>query len=459
MPSLKNRIALVYLVTTSILLSLVYVSIYFSATKILYSHYDDDLRAEFDEVSSSMSIQEGTVYVLAQPEWTEREHGEVTVSPVFLQATDSNGKTLRNSPNLRDSRLTFLSGRNDTLVVTAELGSTWIRQIQGPLYSREGILEGYLLIGMGIAETELLLSYLKWIMLVSFPLMVGVIVFISRVFGGSIVRPVTALMLTADRISRENLQERVPLPKRADELQRLSATVNDLLDRLQEVILREQSFAADAAHELRTPLAVLKGTIEVLIRQPREPKQYEKKLRYCIVEIDRMSGLVDQLLLVARYESRKSDLKPITIDVAEIVAGVLERLEPITRTKRMSFRLSFCDRSTVVSSPLLLNTVLENVLSNAIKYSPEGSQVAVEVADSDRTINFSVTDKGSGLTPEQIDKIFDRFYRAESATNQHSGGFGLGLALVRRLCVLLGIKISIVSNPGRGTTFLLEIPK
>ena len=124
MPSLKNRIALVYLVTTSILLSLVYLAIYFSASKILYSHYDDELRAEFDEVSSSMSIQDGTVYVLAQPEWTEREHGEVTVSPVFLQATDSSGKTLRNSPNLRDSRLTFLSGRNDTLVATAELGST-----------------------------------------------------------------------------------------------------------------------------------------------------------------------------------------------------------------------------------------------------------------------------------------------------------------------------------------------
>ncbi len=279
MPSLKNRIALVYLATTGILVGLVYVIIYVSASKILYSHYDEDLKAEFGEVGGSMSIQDGRVFVLAEPDWTEREHGEATVAPVLLQANDAHGAVLRTSPNLRDTRLQFHAGRADTFVVSQNLGNTWIRQIQGPLVNRDGVLEGYLLVGMGIAEAKHLLDDLMWIMLLSFPVMVGVILVISRAFGASIVRPIVSLMSTADRISRENLEERVPLPNDHGELRQLSSTVNNLLDRLQELIVREQTFAADAAHELRTPLAVIKGTLEVLIRQPREPKHYEEKLR------------------------------------------------------------------------------------------------------------------------------------------------------------------------------------
>lgn len=459
MPSLKNRIALVYLVTTGILVGLVYIVIYISTREILYNHYDQSLREEFQEVGSSMSIQDGTVYVLAQPEWTEQEHGELTASPVFLQAMDPGGGVIRTSPNLRDSRLTFRPNQNDTLVTTVDLGNAEIRQIQGPIYNRAGTCEGYLLVGMGIAEGALLLTYLKWIMLLSFPLLIAVIVGISRVFGQSIVRPIASLMATADHISKENLDERVPLPKRHDELDRLSRTVNSLLDRLQEVILREQTFAADAAHELRTPLAVLKGTLEVLVRQPREPQQYEEKLRYCVAEIDRLSSLVDQLLLVAKYESRSAVLQPVEIDLAQRTAAALERLEPLARAKRISFQLSFSDTALIHTDPLLLDAVVGNVLSNALKYSPEASPVDVRVCESESAVELSVVDRGPGITPEQIDKVFNRFYRAETTAGDHTKGFGLGLALVKRLSDLLNIEISLQSNPGQGTTFRLRIPR
>lgn len=459
MPTLRNRIALVYLVTTGVLVGAMYLVIYLSTAKILYSHYDEDLLAEFGEVSTSMSIQDGRVYVLAQPEWTEREHGEATVSPIFLQATDTTGNVLRTSPNLRDTRLYFEARRTDTFVVSRQLGTTWIRQVQGPIVSRQGDLEGYLLIGMGIAEAKLLLDFLLWIMLLSFPILVAVIIIISRWFGASIVRPISTLVTTADHISRENLDERVPLPKSPDELRHMSETVNNLLDRLQELILREQTFAADAAHELRTPLAVVKGTLEVLIRQPRDPKRYEEKLRYCIAEIDRMSGLVDQLLLMAKYEAGEERLRFVEINVPECMASVLERLEVYSRAKRIAYHLDFPHGAAVRSDQFLLTTVFENVVSNAIKFSSEGAAIAISVCEQPGEVIVSVQDHGPGMTQQQVAKVFDRFYRVENDGGMHSKGFGLGLALVRRLADLLSVRITVETAPGQGTLFTLTINK
>lgn len=459
MSTLKSRISLVYLVTTGLIVGVMYLIIYLATAKILYSHYDEDLLAEFAEVSASMSIQDSQVYVLAQPEWAEREHGEATVSPVFLQASDTSGTVLRTSPNLRDTRLHFEAGRTDTFVVSRKLGTTWIRQVQGPITNRQGAFEGYLLIGMGIAEAKLLLDYLLWIMLFSFPFLIGVIIVISRWFGASIVRPIATLITTADHISRENLDERVPLPKTPDELQHLSITVNNLLDRLQELILREQTFAADAAHELRTPLAVVKGTLEVLIRQPREPEHYEARLKYCIAEINRMAGLVDQLLLVGKYEAGQEKLRLVVIDVAECIAGVLERLEVYSRAKRVAFQLEFAQGAAVSSDLFLLTTVFENVLSNAIKFSPEGAAVAINVHVQLDSIVVSVQDQGPGMTEQQVAKVFDRFYRVENDDGLQTKGYGLGLALVRRLADLLRIAVTVTTDPSQGTLFSLSIPR
>lgn len=459
MAALKNRIAFVYIITTGLLVGVMYLVIYLGTSKILYSHYDKDLLAEYDEISSSMSIQNGHVYVLARSEWTESEHGEAAVSSVFLQATDTSGTILRTSPNLRDTRLQFEHGRTDTFIISRQLGSTRIRQLQGPVINPRGVLEGYLLIGMGIEESKLLLDYLMWIMLLSFPVLIGVIVIISRWFGTSIVRPISSLMVIADHISHENLSERVPLPERRDELRRMSATVNNLLDRLQALIQREQTFAADAAHELRTPLAVIKGTLEVLIRQPREPRHYEAKLKYCIAEINRLSGLVDQLLLMAKYESGGEKLRFVEIDVGQCMAGALERLEVYSQSKRIAFQLAFGQNTLVKSDLYLLSTVLENVVSNAIKYSPEDGVIEINVQAESNVIKVAVRDQGSGMTQEQVAKVFDRFYRADTRNETQTKGFGLGLALVRRLSALLKIEVSVKSAPGDGTMFSLSIPK
>ncbi len=459
MRSLKNRTAIVYLVTTALLIGVVYVAIFISASTILYNHNDNELLAEFKEVGSSMSIQDGKVYVLAQPEWSESEHGEATVSPVFLQAVDTSGTVIRTTANLRDTRLTFFTNRRDTFAVSIRVADAWIRQVQGPLYNHSGVLEGYLIVGVGIDEVKLLLGYLKWIMLISFPLIIGVIVVISRGFGSTIVAPITTLIDTADRISRENLDERVPLPKRQDELRHLSTTVNSLLDRLQEVILREHSFAADAAHELRTPLSVIKGTLEVLIRQPRRPEEYEAKLKYCLTEIDRMSNMVELLLLVARYESRSVELRKTTVDVAQRASDAVERIRLLALAKQITFNASFCDSAIAISDPLLLGAVLDNLLSNAVKYSPQNSQIMVNVREENEEICVTVSDAGPGMSPEQIAKIFSRFYRGDSSLESSTKGFGLGLALVRRLSDLLAIKVSIESAVGQGTTFLVRIPR
>ncbi len=172
-----------------------------------------------------------------------------------------------------------------------------------------------------------------------------------------------------------------------------------------------------------------------------------------------MNGLVDQLLLVSKYESGGEPLQLANVDVAQSMAKTLERLDPFARSKRISFQLEFIDSATVSSDPTLLTAILENLISNAIKYSSEESVVAVAIKESGEGIDISITDHGSGMTPEQIDKVFNRFYRVETVGDKQAKGFGLGLALVRRLSNLLQIQVSLESVPGQGTTFMLRVPR
>jgi two-component system heavy metal sensor histidine kinase CusS len=455
---LSNRIALFYLVSTGLLVGAVFLIIYWIAAATMERHFDDDLMAEFVEVSASMSIQDERVYVIGPHEWTEQEHGTLEMSPVFLQATDTLGTVLRKSANLKTHALRTLPSRRDTFFVNTVLEAGSVRQIQGPLYDHNDRLEGLLLVAVDRSEADLLLHYLRIVMLFSLPAIVGIIFVISRLFGSQIVAPVRTVISTAERITKQNLAERIPLPERRDELYRLATTVNQLLERLQEAVIREQQFTADAAHELRTPLAALKGTMDVLIRHSREPQQYVEKLRYLIGEVNRMTALVDQLLTLARYESGVAKPQPELVDLPQAVRRVIERFEPLMIEKRMTSNTRLAENCVVNTDALMLNTILENIVSNAIKYSHEGQSIDFRVSQTAEGTECTVADHGVGMTEEQLQRVFQRFYRADQSRASSVAGAGLGLAVVRRMADLLSLKLDVSSFKDQGTTFSILFP-
>lgn len=458
--SFKNRIATSYLVATALIIALIFIAIYFIVQKTVYSHLNDDLDSELKELQNSIVVYNDSIIVLANPfEWEEGEHKQIEVNPTFIQVSDKYGKTIKKTPNLL----------NDSLIINKNIKTKWYSKTQlskSPIYQVQSLIINnrkdvlaYLLVAVPLQESEVVLENLRKALLVSYPIILFILFFTTRYIAGKSIEPINNVITTANKITRENLRERISLPDNKDEIYLLISTINDLLNRLEDNLLREKQFTSDASHELRTPLSIIKGTLEVLIRKPREIAQYEEKINYCIKETDRMTKLIDQLLLLARYDSGKVLPNKVKVDVKSILSDIVYRLQPILTDKNIFVKLSSSGDTYATVDPSMMEIVFENLITNSIKYSDSNKNIEIEVKNDSNLLICSIKDQGFGMTEEQIKKIFDRFYRNDTSRNSAVGGFGLGLSIVKKLCEIQNIKLKVDSTVGSGTAFYLQIVK
>ncbi len=457
--SLRNRISFYYLVATAVLILILFITIYYVVHKTVYTHLDGDLKTESSEVFKSIVILNDK-FIFANPfEWTEKEHSQIEVNPTFVQVCDTNGFVVKKTGNLLDSRLKFSPGEKAKIFFDAELSKQPTRQLQMPIQNPHGKVLGYLIIAIPLEESAVVLNNLRTVLFFAYPAVLIVLFFITRFFAGKSIEPVNSVISTAERITKENLEERIELPLHKDELYKLTSTINQLLDRLEDAVIREKQFTSDASHELRTPLAVIKGTLEVLIRKPREVQQYESKISYCINEVNRMSNIIDQLLMLARYDSGKISPNIQKINLNDEVLSVVNRLKNQTESKNISVEISNPENNiTVTADPNMTGIIFENILSNSIKYSNPDTTIKIKIRKNKTIAVCSVIDQGIGMTEDQVIKIFDRFYRADESRNSKVTGNGLGLAIVKKLSDIQNLKLEILSQPQSGTTVIINFP-
>ena len=317
---------------------------------------------------------------------------------------------------------------------------------------------GYIIIAMPLKESAIVLNNLFIVLVSTFWIVVFALFYITRFIAGKSISPINKVISMAERITKENLDERIELPVHRDEIYILTSTINELLNRLEDAVLREKQFTADASHELRTPLSVIKGTLEVLIRKPREVEQYENKIRYCIDEADRMSNLIDQLLMLARYESGKLTPLISRINIYDSIDSAIKRLQNFIGQKNIIVNFNSSENVLVNADKSMLETIVENILTNSIKYSDEGKQIDISVDENSRNVVCAIKDYGIGMTEEQAAKIFDRFYRADESRTPQAGGNGIGMAIVKRLADLQHLKLKVESNINSGTTIFIDFP-
>jgi len=279
---------------------------------------------------------------------------------------------------------------------------------------------------------------------------------IARFIVGRSIKPIDAIIETSNQISRENLTTRINLPQNKDELYLLSKTINDLLDRVENAIDREKQFTSDASHELRTPLAVIKGTLEVLIRKPRNQAEYEEKINFCVKEVDRLNQLVDELLLLARFEDQKQSIKHESVYLNSLLLDVITRSSEKIRTKNIKLKTSFAKDFVITNDSYLISIIFSNLLSNAIKYSQENGTIFVNLENENNHIVCKISDNGIGISKEDLEKIGSRFYRSQKVEHAEIKGTGLGLSIVKRLTELLSIQFNIESQLKLGTTVILR---
>lgn len=433
---------------------MVFFVIYSIVKHTVYSHIDGNIHVEIQNHLDEIKEVNGKVILIDEEEWNEREHNSVDVNPVFVEFLDVNKKIIEKAPNLKTETLKFNDSVEDFELFDTKMGDHAIRQIQVPLHLREKKI-GYVIVAMSLADSKMVLNNLFDIMSLSFLGILILLFFIARFFAGRSIKPINAIIKTSEIITKDNLKTRIPLPKTRDELYTLSKTINNLLNRIEDAIEREKQFTSDASHELRTPLTVIKGTLEVLIRKPRDNKEYEEKINYCIKEVDHLNMLVDQLLLMARFENQKKDIKAEPVYLNSVISNVIKLNSEKIDTRRIKITFDAKEDYYIESDNFLIITILRNIISNAIKYSNEDGEVSILLSRQNEKISCKISDNGIGIAKQDLESVFSPFFRSNSTDHPEIKGTGLGLSIVKRITDLLHIKFDIESEIEVGTTVIL----
>lgn len=452
--SFRNRIAFNYIISTGLLIFVVFFGIYMIVKLSVYSHINDDIKSEVAKHLTEIEINENHIGLIHNEEWREREHNSVAVNPVFVQFYDQNGQLAEKSPNLKIHKLIFNPKIADNDLFDTKLVTKSIRQIQVPIF-QNSIKKGYLLVAMSLEDAKMVLNNLSEILLISYPLILIILFAIARLIAGRSIKPISSIIETSNIITKDNLKSRIPLPENQDELYTLSQTINNLLDRVENTIQREKQFTSYASHELRTPLTIIKGTLEVLIRKPRNQEEYHEKINFCVNEVNRLNHLIDQLLLLARFENQKQSMKIENTYLNALILDTISQYSSIIKTRNIQIENHFIQDFYVKSDRYLVSIIINNLISNALKYSSENSKITISIAKDNDTIECSVSDSGIGISPEDLEKIFNQFYRSKSIEYSQIKGTGLGLSIVKKLCEILSIETKIISQENIGTTVSL----
>lgn len=442
--------------SSSIFIALVFIAIFQVVKLSVNNHINEEVYDELMKHLDDVTTDSNDTYLIQVDQWRAREHNSISVNPVFVQFYDTNGETIDKSPNLKESDLKLFDSSKNDVFVNSELNSIPIRQIQTPILNSNKVV-GFLVVAMSLEDFEIVLI-LKNILLITFPLILFLLFLIARFFAGRSIKPVQTIIETSNQITKDNLKSRIPLPQNKDELYILSENINSLLNRIENAVDREKQFTSDASHELRTPLAVIKGTMEVLIRKPRNEEEYKDKIRFCINEVDRLNKMVDQLLLLARFENQKSNSKKETVYLNALVLDTLSRYSDKIEAKKISVITHFNADFYIESDNYLLSIIIENLISNAVKYNYKNGIIEIELHKTNKEINLTITDNGIGISEQDLNKIFNSFYRSDFSKHPEIKGTGLGLSIVKRLCDVLDFKIFVESKLNEKTTFNLILP-
>ena len=276
--------------------------------------------------------------------------------------------------------------------------------------------------------------------------------------AGRALRPLSHLAAAAHNVGITNLSERLPLRGSDDELDELATSFNQALARVEDGVAQMRQFSAAMAHELRTPLAVLRGETELALTQSASPAEVRQRLELQLEEFDRLSSLITQLLTLARAEAGEIPLKRAPVEMAALVTENGEQIEPVAEARAVRLVVSAGPSAIVMGDGMWLERLVLILLDNAIKFSKPGGHVSLTLSTSPDHVTLRVEDDGIGISPDALPHIFERFFQADPARSSHAEGAGLGLALAKWIVDHHGGTIQAQSTPGEGSLFTVGLP-
>ena len=469
---IKVRLTLWYVFLIAIILILFSVVLYLSLRGSLLKEVDTSLHALGDQLTASLDYEEGGD--------SEEGHGEdgedtengrlsfqnreddgdylvrLTSDGYVVRLADGAGQTLEGAGPYEDVLIQATDSKSGYRTVSAP-GGRW-RVYTMVIGTPSGHPEYLLQVGTSLDRIDSTLSKLLVFELTAISLALVLAIALGIFMAGRALKPIDEIAQLAGSIRAVNLSSRLDLNLPDDELGRLVATFNDMLERLEEGFSRQKRFVSEAAHELRTPLTAMKGTTEVCLRRDRTVAEYKKSLEELRGEVDHLVGLSKDLLSLSSMESESTDLNQEDLDLTDVVSSAVEIITPVAQSKGIGIEFETPDPTPFRGDKSKINRMVLNILDNAVKYSPRGSHVSVSVESEGEWITVAISDNGPGISDDELENVFDSFHRLDEARGMNPSGVGLGLSIARWIARAHGGNITVESQLGRGSTFKIGLP-
>lgn len=484
MLSLRTKFKIYYLVILTVVLLAFGFSIYAYLSRTLLTTIDESLDHQIRKIERQMAAGAGAE--IGGNEASEDE--PLQIAPHFLQFVDAEGRVIDQPLEPSSKQLpvnhawlgSLEAGRTyfeSTHLSTGEPLRVATRRAVVPDSDRlsghasdvaesraTGQTTYFIRLGQSMKSVALARRRLLVLLLLALPIALFAGSYGGWVLVNQALRPVDRIRRAAERIGAGDLTERVPVPSQrgetSDEIGRLAVTFNQMIARLQAAFERQKQFTSDASHELRTPLAVMRGDIEIALRRERPVAEYQRVLTSNLEEIIRLSRLVEDLLMLARADASRIELRCEPVDLDQLCHKMVEYIAPLAEQRNQTLRYeSDHQPATINADAQRIKQLLLNLLDNAIKYTDEGGAITLALRATKQDVTLTVSDTGRGIPPEDVPHIFERFFRRSAKTADRSAtGFGLGLSIVRWIVEAHGGKIDVASQLGKGTTFTVTFP-
>jgi heavy metal sensor kinase len=452
---IRLRLTAWYFAVLAVVLSAFGVSAYLEMRHSIHRTVDEELQIRAEGVHQ---LIERTVQRGARGDLPEglREHTELRAGGALLQVSDEQGNWLYRSRVMSDygvPRPATIPRRAVDYLGNVVPLRIWSQQVSvgGQSYLIQSAFE--------MDDFYEALDHFALLLFISIPSLL-----LCAAAGGywistRALAPVDQITQTARTISAQNLSSRLVVPQTRDELQRLSETLNGMLERLEAAFKKITQFTADASHELRTPVAVMRTRAELSLRKARTADEYRDVIAEVLSELEKTSRLIDQLMFLARADSGAETLEFRATNVAEVLREACHQGSALAEAKQVAFQEQISgDSLWIQGDASSLRRLFLILIDNAVKYTPTNGQVEVSLQRSDGFAVAEVRDTGIGIAETDLPNVFERFYRADKARTRESGGLGLGLSIGRWITEVHAGTIEVRSAPGHGSNFQIRLP-
>lgn len=455
--SVRTRLTLWYAAVLALSLVAFALVIYYAATASFHERQDASLRstartvasAYLEEIGEMQSLDKAGTVVLA----------ELTFPDRYVQLINSLGQPIATSKNFNGSLIipsaSLDQARRNSVGYTTVNN---LRVVIVPVTADRDL--GFAAVAEPLDVIEQGLGQLRRDSFAFVP----VVLLLASLGGYFLARkslaPIASMSDQTQQISAVSLSSRLDIRNPRDELGRLATTINELLGRLESSFTEQQRFIADASHELRTPLAVLRGETEVALGKTRTVAEYQESLALIQDETERLSRIVEDLFILAHHPIEKPAV-PIKeqVSITEVVNDCARAAQVLATRKNIQVLVDNDLKPIVLKGDEdLLKRMILNLLDNAVKYTPDGGKITLGLAQQNGNVQITVSDTGIGISEEDQQRVFDRFYRVDKARSRALGGAGLGLSIVSFIVEAHGGEVQIASTPQEGSIFKVVLP-